>query len=127
MRAPPRTALEILSNLGSPNMPDADVRFALLTRPNHIGTKPVAFASLDQLAASIHRRRRERPIWMLDANMKFEGEETVRRGVSVWAVGPDGAATDFIGWCWLDGGQRRALQAALDAQTPDVRPIALAA
>jgi len=123
----PQTARDILNRAGSPHMPAADVRFALLTRPNHIGTKPVAFASLDQLAASLHRRRRERPIWMLDAALTFEGEDRARKGVSVWAVGLDGAATDFLGWCWLDGAGQRELSAALDALVSDARQLAKAA
>lgn len=127
MAALPPTAREILNRPGSPHMPAADVRFALLTRPNHFGTKPVAFESLDALAASLHRRRRERLIWMLDAALTFEGEARARKGVSVWAVGLDGAATDFLGWCWIDGAGQRELTAALDALVPNTPALAEAA
>lgn len=127
MAADPPTARQILSRQGSPHMPAADVRFALLTRPNHFGTKPIAFENVDKLAASLHRRRRDRAIWMLDAALRFEGEDRARKGVSVWALGPDGAASEFLGWCWIDGAQSRTLQVALDDLTPSAQPLAKAA
>lgn len=122
-----RTALDILATLGSPHMPDAGIRFALLSRPNHIASKPVAFASIDQLAASVHRRRKGRALWMVDAKLLFEGEDQPRQGVSVWTVGLDGGAGEFIGWCWIDGRQRGALEAALAAHTPNTQAIRRAA
>ena len=127
MAAYPPTARQILNRLGSPHMPAADVRFALLTRPNHFGTKPVAFDSVDKLAASLHRRRNGRAVLTINAPLRFDGETADRQGVSVWALGPDGEQSDYLGWCWLDGLKRRDLQAALDAQVRDVQPYAEAA
>lgn len=116
-RAPIPTAREILSRIWSPPL-SASIRFALVQRPASVNARVVGFAAVADLAAGIHRRRSGRALRLLDAALQFEGEPAPRLGVAVWAVDTVGDRTDYLGWAWLDGGQRRQLAAALEAAQP---------
>lgn len=117
MTRPIPTALQILSRTWSPAM-SAAIRFALVQRPATIAARPLAFATLGDLAAGIHRRRGVRALTLLDAALPFEGEDRPRQGVAVWAVDSFGEQTDYLGWAWLDGGKRQQLAAALEISQP---------
>lgn len=117
--APIPTAREILSRNWSPPM-SASIRFAIVARPACTTAKPVAFGSLADLCAHIHRKRAGRSLSMLNSPLKFEGEEKPRQGVSLWAYDIASARSEFLGWVWLDGGPRQRLMAALEIAEPQL-------
>lgn len=94
------------------------IPYALVRRPAARDAKPVAFTSLADLCAAIHRARGKRSLTMLNSPLLFEGEAKARQGVSVWAVDLANEQGEFIGWAWLDGGGRTRLTSALEASEP---------
>lgn len=108
-----------------PAMPD-DARFALFTDPKRADLPPVVFADAHALARSIHRRRGQDPIQLEPVQLRFRNRAEARcKGVSVWTVSEGGDRRAFIGWAWLGGKGRDALQAALDAVLPPVAEAGL--
>lgn len=97
-----------------------DVRYALLQRPDRWLDKPAAFATIADLAAAIHRRRKDAGLELADAPLRLLGQDESRPGVSIWAQGEDGQRRDYLGWAWVNGAGRQALQAALFAAAPIV-------
>ncbi|WP_374578323.1 hypothetical protein [Phenylobacterium sp.] len=120
--AVPQFAADARRDAARPALPDR-IDYALLRRPDRALDKPVAFASLAELARAIHRARAGRAIQLLNVALQLRGEPTPRRGVSVWTLADDGARCAYIGWAWLNGGDRHVLQGALFA----AQPIATAA
>lgn len=102
-------------------------RFALLRKPTDPLSKPVAFASLGDLAQTLHRDRDGAAIQMFEAPLFVFGEEAARTGVSLWTLDADGGQARYLGWAWLDGAGHRALRGALDAAHADVPVIGRAA
>lgn len=98
--------------LRNPRMPQ-EARYALLRQPTNPMAKPVAFDSLAALAAALHRDRRHEPIQLFDAPIYVEGENEPRQGVSIWTLDVEGGRSRYLGWAWLNGGGRTALQAGL--------------
>ncbi len=109
----------IRASLRRPTLAD-DVRFATIRTPDRWLAKPLAHSSLDELAGSIHRDRGEAALELADAPLRLLGQDESRPGVSVWTLGEDGQRHRYLGWVWLDGGDRQALQAALFALAPIV-------
>lgn len=111
------TAREILSRPWSLPMP-LTAKFALIQRPASINPQTMRFASLVGMAGFIHARRGKRSLMLLNAALPIAGEDTARQGVAVWAVDQFGDSTEYLGWAWLDGGQRRQLADVLEALQP---------
>ena len=107
-----------------PAMPD-DARHALFTDPKRADLPPVVFGDAHALARSIHRRRGQDPIQLEDATLRFRNRGADCKGVSIWTVSEGGDRRLFIGWAWLGGKGREALQAALDAVLPPVAEAGL--
>jgi hypothetical protein len=97
-----------------------DVRFALLQRPDRWLDKPAAFPTIADLAAAIHRRRKDAGLELADAPLRLLGQDESRPGVSIWTQGEDGQRRDYLGWAWVNGAGRLALQAALFEAAPIV-------
>lgn len=103
-----------------PRLPPG-VRFALCMdrlladhARNPFDVKPWAFPSLDELALSLHRRRRGRTIQLRDAPLCIGPRrcpDTPVHGISVCAL--EGERREFLGWAYLDGGDRHVLAQAL--------------
>lgn len=117
MIAPSPTAREILSRPWSLPVP-LTAKFALIQRPASINPGLITFPTVADLARGLHRRRGSRSLSLLDAALPVEGERKARQGVAVWAVDQFGETTEYLGWAWLDGGQRRQLADALEALQP---------
>lgn len=103
-----------------------DTRFALVRYPHNPLCKPVTYASAQDLARAVHRHRGDAAIQLRDQqplNIKGWGEV---HGVSIYTV-VDGAERDWIGWAWLDGGGREALERALKATCSTAPTIGRAA
>jgi hypothetical protein len=75
-------------------------------------------ATLSSLARAIHTARRHRAIQLQDAPLNVRGWGELQ-GVSVYTLSDDGQPQDYIGWAWLDGRPRQALEAALAATMSD--------
>ncbi len=98
-------------------------RYALLTDVETPGAKPRPFPTLAALARRIHADRRGEPLQLLDARLMLQGDAAPgRAGVAVYA--DTGESRRFIGWAYLGGGDRLALQAALFAAQPRVGEMA---
>ena len=111
-----KTADQVRRELRVPELP-RPIRFALIRRPECWLEKPVAFETLADLAAALHRDRADRPIQLADVRLQLRDEPGPRAGVSVWTC----VAADregFLGWCWIGGAGWRALHAALEAARP---------
>ena len=102
-----------------PSIPSG-VRFALIGRPHRWLETPTVFNSAAALAAAIHTARGSAGLQLADAPLRLLGQDESRPGVSVWTLGEDGQRHRYLGWVWLDGGDRHALQAALFALAPIV-------
>lgn len=116
------TAVGARRDVSRPSLSDR-IDFALLRRPERALDKPVAFTSIAELARAIHRARAGRPIHLLNVSLQMRGETAPRLGVSIWTLTAEGDRHDYLGWAWLDGGDRHVLQGALFA----AQPIAAAA
>lgn len=92
-----------------------EARYALLRQPTKPQAKPVVFDSVTALAAALHRDRKGEPIQLFDAPIYVEGENEQRAGVSVWTLDVEGGRSRYLGWAWLNGCGRTALQSALAA------------
>ena len=102
-----------------------DVRFALLQT---LTSKPIVFASLDQLCRRIHRDRRGGKLQLKDDKVHLDGRSTEgSRMVAVYTLSESGTPQGFLGWAWLNGASWRALQAALFAAEPNTAVRAEAA
>jgi hypothetical protein len=106
-----------------PAMPDA-ARFALFRTPANAHARPVVYPTLGHLARGIHRARGRLAIELQDNGLLLEAGKTPTPGVSIWTV-MDGARVTFIGWAYLGGAGREALQAAIAAEQP--QPVRRAA
>jgi len=115
--APIPTAREILSRPWSLPVP-LTAKFALIQRPAALNTGLLKYGTLSALAGDLHRLRSGRSLTLLNAALPIAGEDEARQGVAVWAVDQVGESTEYLGWAWLDGGQRRQLFDALEAIQP---------
>lgn len=106
---PPITALQARAEARRPNLP-AEVRYALIAPTC---AKPFAFATLADLARSIHRRRDGRTIQLSDFPLRLAGRPSATPGVAILATDPIGETTTSLGWAYLNGHGWKALQAAL--------------
>lgn len=111
-----KTADQVRRELRVPELP-RPIGYALIRRPEYWLERPVAFATLADLAAALHRDRRDRPIQLADAPLQLRDEPRPRAGVSVWTH-VSGDRDAYLGWCWIHGAGWRVLQAALDAAQP---------
>jgi hypothetical protein len=101
-----------------------DARYALVREPDSATHKPSIYPALHNLAKAIQRGANYAPIQLEDAFLQFQGEATPRRGVNVWRLDRHtGDRTAFIGWAWLDGGDRYLLTAAMPRQSAGVAAI----
>ena len=93
-----------------------EIPFAVLETPDRVTAKPRAYPDIRRLARWVHRARRGRPIMLETHKMRLRGDKdfSVRRGVSVW-LGGEGYRREYLGWCWLSGQGRLALQDALES------------
>jgi hypothetical protein len=91
----------------------ADVRFALIAEAQ---AKPFAFATLADLARSIHRRRGGRAIQLGDRPLHLACRARSTPGVAILATDPIGETTTSLGWAYLNGHGWKALEAALQAK-----------
>lgn len=74
------------------------------------------FTRLADLVDHIHSRRGERSIELEEATLAWrDGTFT---GVTVWLRDSDGLRSGFLGYAWLGGRGRHALEAALHAAKP---------
>lgn len=113
------TAEEILQRRRRPSLP-AGVRYALLLgEPRRANAKPLACPDLAELARTLHRRRRGAGLQLCDAELLVYQDDTPRRGVSLWAIDAStGDACRYLGFAYLAGAGRLALEAALRAEQP---------
>lgn len=111
------TALEILARPWSLPVP-LTARFALIERPAALNPRLFAYPNVSDLARGLHHRRGKRSLTLLNAALPVAGEDAPRQGVAVWAVDQFGESTEYLGWAWLDGGQRQTLAEALEAIQP---------
>lgn len=82
--------------------------------------RPTAFLSLEAMARSLHRRRKGRPLELVNMTISFFGETSSRMVVAVYAL-RDGQREEQLGLAWLGGYNRHLLQAALlDAEPQQV-------
>lgn len=100
------------------------IDFAFLARVDSVAI-PVAFPSLDKLAAYVERQRRDRTIVLEEIEDIHErrrmvigdsprAPEGVRdRGVQIFTLLPDGSRDRSLGFAWLKGGGREAMFYAL--------------
>lgn len=111
------TGQDLRRLLRVPRLP-ADLPYLLVRRPDHPLTKPAAFATLRDLAAAIHRDRQGAPLQLVEASLRGRDEAEARDGVSIFTLTPDGDRRRYLGWAWLGGGGRRALEVALFSLDP---------
>lgn len=111
------SAQQIRRDVRRPLLPRS-VRFALVRRPYLGAQPPLTFATLSGLVASLHQARGTAGIELQDSFLQLQDEADKRAGVAVWRLGEDGSRTHSLGFAWLDGGGRLALQAALFAARP---------
>lgn len=106
-----------------------DVRFAFIERLDAV-TKPRVFQSLDALAGWIEARRHGQAIQLIDVeDLRFQwraaagrpadpadhpGRTGPDRGVRIDALLLDGGTDRVMGFAWLDGRDRTALEPAID-------------
>lgn len=97
-----------------PQMP-LGLRYALiLPHPAGWFPKPVAFATISELARSIHRRRGEDALNLVDSELITHGRPDPIVGITVWATDPDsGDVRRYLGFAWCNGAGREVLQFAL--------------
>ncbi|WP_426043673.1 hypothetical protein [Caulobacter sp. DWR3-1-2] len=114
-----------IAHFRRPRIP-ADTRFALIRKPLEPLEKPVAFETLAQLVAAIHRERGDAGLQMFDAEIHVFGEDEPRQGVSLFAT-EEGDSARYLGWVYLEGRGVHALRRALDVARPDVPVIGMAA
>ncbi len=105
----PGTAEAARQDALQPRLP-AEVRYALIVEAH---AKPFAFATLADLARSIHRRRAGRTIQLSDRPLHLAGRPSATPGVAILATDPIGETTTSLGWAFLNGHGWKALQAAL--------------
>lgn len=82
------------------------------------GTKPTVYRSAEDLARRIHRERAGQALQLKDDRLLVRSEPAPRRVVAVYGLDQVGGRTRFIGYAWLKGQGREALQAALEAVQP---------
>lgn len=104
-----------------------DVRYALVRDPLSPHSKPVAKATLADLARAIHFDRKGAAIILGDAPFKVRGFADELAGVAITTLSEGGDPHRYIGLAWLDGGDRHALQRALDSQVSVAPTIGRAA
>jgi hypothetical protein len=117
--SPPDYAALERADLRHPLLP-AHHEFALIRRPDSGRERALAFATLADLAHSLHRAREGRPVELADALLPLRCEREPRAGVSVWTLCPGGERDRYLGFAYLRGQGREALQVALAAEKPSV-------
>jgi hypothetical protein len=109
-RPRPMLAREARLEVMRPFLP-AEVRFALILGPPP--AKPVAYASLADLARGILRRRQGRVLQLSNTSLQLRDRPARTPGVLIIATDPIAEATDTLGFAILDGGDWKALQSAI--------------
>lgn len=104
-----RAAAQALIHFGSPTMHNAPNN-ALLTDLKAL-TKPCVFETLDALARRIHRDRKDDVLDLAAIKARFR--EGIFHLVRVQAEHPSSGRRRLIGFAWLNGKRREALEAAL--------------
>ena len=129
MRPPWIEAAALLGSVGRPLAPDTfkhwsittpDERFVLF-RKLAPGEKPLVLTDLPALARRIHHERGAAGIQLQDFPAPLHTGQDAIDGVSIWTLDASGERSDYLGWAYLDGRDREALQAALDANEPVTR------
>ena len=89
--------------------------YALLPRLDAT-TKPYGFTTLADLANHIERQRADQVLQIEDVDtLQFRDEPGLHDGVEIWTLDLDGSRDRLIGYAWLSGKGRDALQPALYA------------
>lgn len=79
-------------------------------------TKPYGFTTLADLANHIERQRADQVLQIEDVDtLQFRDEPGLHDGVEIWTLDLDGSRDRLIGYAWLSGKGRDALQPALYA------------
>lgn len=136
MRPPWSEAIPLLASAGfaggPPPKPETpwsrlmkdQIDYAFLTRVDAVA-RPVAFPSIEKLAAHIERRRQDRTIILEEIEDIHERRRMAQgdspsaprglrdRGVQIFTLLPDGSRDRSLGFAWLRGGGRERLQDAL--------------
>lgn len=96
-----------------PAMPAS--RYALLpTLDNH--AKVQTFRTLDALAAAVETARRGQALELVEVeDIEFSDVSGLHRGVQVFTLDMGNDRDRMLGFAWLNGGGREALQPALRA------------
>ncbi len=89
-----------------------------LFRTLNRASKPTVFADIGAMARSIHRERGGSAIQLHPGHVAVQGFGKVRM-VGVYRLGPDANQESFLGWAYLAGAGRAALEAALRAHQPN--------
>ena len=109
-RPRPMLAREARLEVMRPFLP-AEVRFALIEGPPP--AKPVAYATLADLARGILRRRRGRALQLSNTSLQLRDRPARTPCVLIIATDPIAEATDTLGFAVLAGGDWKALQSAI--------------
>ncbi|MNS63784.1 hypothetical protein D3C72_968880 [compost metagenome] len=89
--------------------------YALLPRLDAT-TKPFGFHTLPELAAHIERERADQVLQIEDVDtLQFRDVPGLHDGVEIWTLDIDNSRDRLIGYAWLGGRGRDALQPALYA------------
>lgn len=89
--------------------------YALLPRLDAT-TKPYGFTALADLANHIERQRGDQSLQIEDVEtLEFRDVPGLHDGVEIWTLDLDGSRDRLIGYAWLSGKGRDALQPALYA------------
>ncbi len=91
--------------------PDPALPF-LLAMTNHDRRTP-SFPTLPALARAIHRRRANRPIMVVDAEIECGTELQPRTVAAIHALNDEQQPVEFLGFAWMKGRDARTLQQAL--------------
>lgn len=117
--SPPDYAALERADLRHPLLPPQHA-FALIRRPDSGRERALVFATIEELAGSLHRAREGRPIELAEALLPLRGEKDPRAGVSIWTLCPGAERDQYLGFAYLRGQGREVLQAALNAAQPSV-------
>ncbi len=94
-----------------PPLPSA--RYVLLPKLDNV-TKPKAFPTLAALAACIERERGQQALHLVEVeDLEFRDVSGLHRGVQVWTLDLANEKDRLIGYAWLNGRGREALEPAL--------------
>lgn len=108
----PLAAESILTHRRPAMLDTSTVRYAILPHTDPRQAKPKIFERLRHLAQYIHTERDGGGLELEKAPLLLAGSDTPLNGVSVWKS-QDNQRGAYIGWCWLDGGDDKALEGVL--------------